>query len=134
MTGNKHHSKGDVLELARELVRQSVYRQNEDFAKAAAMLRAYAEVVEGWRPIESAPTDREMRILMLLPSDRVVTGRASYSVIMGPEKPGGGRETIGERFSGYNEEEGSALMPRRPTHWQPLPSPPLTAALSTRGG
>lgn len=77
-----------------------------------------------WMPIESAPRDRDQQILLLLHSGRVVTGRAYYTDIVGPQKPGGGRETVGEKFSGYVEVERDSLMPCKPSHWMPLPEPP----------
>lgn len=82
---------------------------------------------DGWRPIESAPKDNKGRILLLLKSGRVVTGKGWFSVLMGPEKPGGGRETVGAKFAGYCEEESGAVVPRSPTHWMPMPAPPENA-------
>ena len=82
----------------------------------------------GWQKIETAPKGhpggRADRILLLLPDGRVVTGSAAWNNIWGPAKPGGGHDVVDVVFGGYNEEEGGAFVPRKPTHWMHLPPPP----------
>lgn len=89
---------------------------------ARAILAQYGS--PAWRPIETAPEDDTTRFLGRLKSGRTVTARGFYSVIVGEEKPGGGRETVGSKFGGYAEDCGDAWIPRTFTHWMPLPDEP----------
>lgn len=100
--------------------------------EAANHIDAQAAEIEAlrqpWQPIETAPRALGTLILGRLRSGRICTITPHYSVIVGPEKAGGGRETIGQKFNGYSEDCGDSLIPRTVSHWMPLPAPP--AALS----
>lgn len=97
-----------------------------DLDIAAAMLRAYAEVVDGWRPIDTAPVD----------GTHHARGLHVYSR--------DGTFLYWDAIAGYIDDEDGIFYDLAGdvpgweagdfTHWAALPpSPPLTAALSTRG-
>ena len=69
---------------------------------------------EGWRDIESAPKDGTRIIL--------------FGTMQGSSVPG---EEFGNWFASSNRKNGGwwvvFAMPFKPTHWRPLPLPPLAS-------
>lgn len=117
------HSKDDVLRMADTLESRSVSMIGQ--MKAATMLRAYAEVVEGWRPIETAPTDGTVHIRGLY-----VRGPKSHGIKwnwhanIGYVNDNGDFADMDDTYTGWDAEDYE--------YWMPLSvAPPLPAALST---
>jgi hypothetical protein len=128
------HSKDEVLRRASEL--DIIARAFADdpmvskhHADTAAMLRAYAEVVDGWRPIETA--DKGVMVVVYWNED----GEDLYDFDVLDEDDGWINHSA--CYANYLSvaPPGSRGPSEKPpyTHWRPI-SPPLTAALSTRGG
>jgi len=125
------HSKDEVLRMANEmggilrgLVKDhTVYAEDiEVLSKATAMLRAYAESADGWRPIETAPHDDY--VIVHAPTGNPVTIKGVSEAIFSYEEDG---------RQWWRTRDGELVFD--PQRWMPMPSPsPLTAALSTRGG
>ena len=89
------------------------------FSMTQAVLSALNEagcvVEQGWQPIETAPKDGT-RILLFVPPYGASTGHYSPA-----------RSNWGEKASLWIAH---AVLNKEaaPTHWMPLPEPPLTAA------
>lgn len=113
------HSKDEVLRMAAKEERAAMSCLDGSVGRsehmlAADMLRAYAEVVDGWRPIESAPKD----------GTTILVGTWLFM------------EKVKWDVRKNYWTDGLMRLLTEPTHWRPLPAypPNTTAALSTKGG
>lgn len=83
-----------------------------------------------WQPIETAPKEQDAAPFLGLVSDRSMPGGKRVCTcgpqwtVTGHPIEGGGWLTTGAKFSGYHEFESGAIVPRRVTHWMPMPELP----------
>lgn len=85
-----------------------------------------------WLGMDSAPQDRNVKMLGLLPSGRVCTIQPSWrqEYIRNDD---GSCKAGAVVFAGYNEDRGDALIPCRPTRWMPIPSETAAAPVPASG-
>lgn len=73
---------------------------------------------EGWQPIETAPKDGPF-----VGTD----GKYAYRTKLGQYYVKWPHEDGGPTFEDkWNAEDSGSIWPWEPTHWQPLPAPPVT--------
>lgn len=103
-----------------ERLDQGIQRAYLEIARAALQaLRDAGVHVEAWQPIETAPKD-ETNIVFFDPQDGVHVGWWSRSIWVHP----------GAWVIEVNRSDTSVF---EPTHWMPLPRPPLAAAPGAGG-
>lgn len=126
------HNKDDVLRMAKFLG-DARYVVNYPstiglMEEAAAMLRAYAEVVEGWRPIETAPKDNKRPLYF---AQFAEDGSLQSLDFDGAWLSDSKSCEIPEVYYYWVSAWGTVM---EPTHWayQDQPLPTLTSALSLK--